>query len=173
MKHILIILSLLLLTSPLFGQETGVLYRWWDGKIVVWKTFGDDDVNKKYEGEIKNGKPNGLGILTSPYGDKHVGGWKVGKRHGQGTMTFSSGDKYVGGWKDDKKHGQGTDTSSDGGKYEGEWKVGKRHGQGTLTVPDLGKYVGEWKNGEMWTGIFYDNNGNIEGKMLNGKGIEQ
>ena len=88
-------------------------------------------------------------------------------------MTFSSGDKYVGGWKDDKKHGQGTDTSSDGGKYEGEWKVGKRHGQGTLTVPDLGKYVGEWKNGEMWTGIFYDNNGNIEVKLLNGKGIEQ
>ncbi len=88
--------------------------------------------------------------MTSPYGDKHVGGWKKGK-----------------------EHGQGTDTSSDGGKYEGGWKVGKRHGQGTLTVPDLGKYVGEWKNGEMWTGIFYDNNGNIEGKMLNGKGIEQ
>ena len=196
MRHILLILSILLLSSPVIGQETGVLYRLWDGKIVVWKFFGDDDVNKKYEGEIKNGEPNGLGILTSPYGDKHVGGWKkgkehgqgtythpdgnkyvggwkVGKRHGQGTMTFSSGDKYVGGWKDDKKHGQGTDTSSDGGKYEGEWKVGKRHGQGTLTVPDLGKYVGEWKNGEMWTGIFYDNNGNIEGKMLNGKGIEQ
>ena len=128
MKHLLIIiLSILFLSSPVIGQETGVLYRFWDGKIVVWKTFGDDDVNKKYEGEIKNGKPNGLGILTSPYGDKHVGGWKIGKRHGQGT----------------------------------------------LTVPDLGKYVGEWKNGEMWTGIFYDNNGNIDGKMLNGKGIEQ
>ena len=42
-----------------------------------------------------------------------------------------------------------------------------------MTVPDLGKYVGEWKNGEMWTGIFYDNNGNIEGKMLNGKGIDK
>jgi len=25
----------------------------------------------------------------------------------------------------------------------------------------------------MWTGIFYENNGNIEGKMLIGKGIEQ
>ena len=25
----------------------------------------------------------------------------------------------------------------------------------------------------MWTGIFYDNNGNIEGKMLNGKGIDK
>ncbi len=98
MKHLLIILSFLLLTSPLFGQETGVLDRLWDGKIVVWKTFGDDDVNKKYEGEIKNGEPNGFGILTSPYGDKHVGGWKKGKEHGQGTYTHPDGNKYVGGW---------------------------------------------------------------------------
>ena len=28
MKHLLIILSILLLTSPLFGQETGVLYQY-------------------------------------------------------------------------------------------------------------------------------------------------
>ncbi len=105
MKHLLLILSLLLLSSPVIGQETGVLYRLWDGKIVVWKTFGDDDVNKKYEGEIKNGEPNGHGILTSPYGDKHVGGWKKGKEHGQGTYTHPDGNKYVGGWKVGKRHG--------------------------------------------------------------------
>ena len=48
MKYLLIIFSILLLSSPVIGQETGVLYRLWDGKIVVWKTFGDDDVNKKW-----------------------------------------------------------------------------------------------------------------------------
>jgi len=74
----------------------------WDGKIVVWKTFGDDDVNKKYEGEIKNGEPNGHGILTSPYGDNHVGGWKKGKEHGQGTYTHPDGNKYVGEWRESK-----------------------------------------------------------------------
>ena len=100
MKHLLILLSLLLLSSPVIGQETGVLYRLWDGKIVVWKTFGDDDLNKKYEGEIKNGEPNGFGILTSPYGDKHVGGWKKGKEHGQGTQTLPDGSNYVGEFKD-------------------------------------------------------------------------
>ncbi len=55
-----------------------------------------------------------------------------------------------------------------GDKYVGEFKDGKEHGQGTLTFPDGGKYVGEFKDEEMWTGKFYDNNGNIEGKMLNG-----
>ena len=98
----------------------------WDGKIVVWKTFGDDDVNKKYEGEIKNGKPNGLGILTSPYGDKHVGGWKKGKEHGQGTYTHPDGNKYVGGWKVGKRHGQGTMTFSSGDKYVEGWKDDKK-----------------------------------------------
>ena len=86
----------------MIGQETGVLYRLWDGKIVVWKTFGDDDVNKKYEGEIKNGEPNGFGILTSPYGDKHVGGWKKGKRDGKGVFTKANGKVVEGVWKKDK-----------------------------------------------------------------------
>ena len=111
-------------------------------------------------------------------GKKNYGVLYKSKRFGNKWGWYKTGNsqihtKYVGEVKNGKPNGQGTRTLTDGTKYEGEWKVGKRHGQGTLTVPDLGKYVGEWKNGEMRTGIFYDNNGNIEGKMLNGKGIEQ
>ena len=54
----------------------------------------------KYVGEIKNGKPNGQGILTFPNGNKYEGEWKDGKRHGQGKYTTSSGRKYIGEWKD-------------------------------------------------------------------------
>jgi hypothetical protein len=32
---------------------------------------------------------------------------------------------------------------------------------------------GEYKGGKPWTGIFYDKNGNITGKYVNGKRIEQ
>ena len=67
-----------------------------------------------------------------------------------------------------KYHGQGTFTFRDGDKYVGEFKDGKEHGQGTRTYHDGSKHVGEFKDEEMWTGKFYDNNGNIEGKMLNG-----
>ena len=54
MKHLLILLiSILLLSSPLFGQETGVLYRYETSTGEVWKTFGDGKVQPKYKGEIR------------------------------------------------------------------------------------------------------------------------
>ena len=96
MRHILIIISILLLSSPLFGQsdEPTNLYRWEvDEKVYVWKIFGDEDLNPKYRGEVKEGKPDGLGITTFPDGSKYVGSYKNGKRHGRGTwFTKISGE---------------------------------------------------------------------------------
>ena len=96
MKHLLILLSFLLLSSPLFGQETGVLYLYETSSGKKWKTFGDGKVQPKYKGDIKNGKPNGQGTLTLPNGFNYVGEWKDGKKNGQGTVTNSDGEKYVG-----------------------------------------------------------------------------
>ena len=152
----LIILSFLLLTSLLFGQGNLVLYRWDTGaKVYVWKAFGDSDINPKYEGEIKNGKPDGFGILTyidlvscrPVCGKKYVGEFKDGLRHGQGTHTWSEGSMYVGEYKDGKRNGQGTMTYSSGNRYVGEWKDGKRNGQGIHTWSEGDKYVGEFKDG--------------------------
>ena len=56
MKHLLIILSFILLSSPVIGQETGVLYQYETSTGIKWKTFGDGKVQPKYKGEIKNGK---------------------------------------------------------------------------------------------------------------------
>ena len=71
MKHLLIILiSILLLSSPVIGQETGVLYQYETSSGIKWKTFGNEKVQPKYEGEIKNGKMDGLGVLIYPYGEK-------------------------------------------------------------------------------------------------------
>jgi len=79
-RHILIILSILLISSPLFSQETGVLYLYETSSGKKWETFGDGKVQPKYTGEIKNGKMDGLGVLTYPYGEKSVvGEWKNGK----------------------------------------------------------------------------------------------
>ena len=145
MKHLLIILSILLLSSPVIGQETGVLYLYETSSGLVWKTFGDDKVQPKYKGEIKNGKPEGFGNLTSSDGEKYVGEWKDGKKYGQGTYIYHHGFKYVGEWKDNKKHGQGTYTLTDGNRFEGEWKDGK---QWNLTILDKnGNIIGKWVNG--------------------------
>ena len=84
MRHILIIIiSLLLFTFTLFGQskEVGVLYQYKNSSGFVWKTFGKDKVQPKYEGEVSNGTPEGFGVLSYPFydGKSVVGEWKVGK----------------------------------------------------------------------------------------------
>ena len=82
MKHLLIILiSILLLSSPLFG---------------------DKDTHPVYKGNVKNGKPHVQGTETLSDGKKYEGEWKDGKRNGQGTFTYpDDGRKYVGEWKGD------------------------------------------------------------------------
>ena len=149
MKHILIILSfLLILSSPLIGNnhKGETLYRWETSCCYEWKGFGDKETNPKYQGEVKNGVPNGFGILIFPNGQKYVGEFKDGLPNGQGTKTYDGG-KYVGEFKDGEQHGHGTDFDSDGVKYEGEFK-----------------------NGKMWNGTMSDTEGNIFNKWVNGVG---
>ena len=43
MKHLLIILSILLLSSPVIGQETGVLFFSFENGEFVYSEEGDDD----------------------------------------------------------------------------------------------------------------------------------
>ena len=151
MKHLLILLiSILLLSSPLFGQETGVLYLYETSSGKKWKTFGDGKVQPKYKGEIKNGKPNGFGF-----------------------QTYKNGNKYFGEHKNGFPNGQGRSIYPDGSMYLGEYKDGKFHGQGTFTYLNGDKYVGEFKDGENWNGTGYDKNVNIQVKFVNGKLIKQ
>ena len=98
----------------------------------------------KYVGEYKDGQPNGQGTYTWADGDKYVGEHKNGKRNGQGTYTYANGGKYVGQYKDDQRHGQGTDSLSNGNKYVGEWKDDKKNGQGTYTFADGRVEEGIW-----------------------------
>ena len=104
MKHLLILISILLLSSPVIGDnhtlpvrgEKGeTLYGWGKYTEIVWKGFGDKETRSKYEGDVENGKPNGVGILISPMGGKYVGGWKNGVRNGKGTTTFFLGNNNV------------------------------------------------------------------------------
>ena len=79
MRHILIILSIILLSSPVIGNnhKGETLYLWETFSSFPWKRFGDKNTRPQYKGEVENGKPNGLGVLTYPYGEKSVvGEWK-------------------------------------------------------------------------------------------------
>jgi hypothetical protein len=148
MKHLLIILSFLLLSSPVMGDNhKGVtLYKWKTSSGIKWKDFGDKDIQAKYKGDIENGKPHGLGTIRFPDGAKYSGEWKNGKADGQGTFISHNGEQYVGEWIKNRKHGQGKSTLSDGLTFEGEWNLGKP-----------------------WTGTQFDKEGNILYKVVKGK----
>ncbi len=123
MKHLLILLSLLILTFPLVAQETGVLYfKKVNGKYG-WFENGNDKKDWKYIGEIKNRKPNGTGVLSSTFG-KYSGELKNGMKHGQGTYTYKSGRKRVGEFRKGKPWN--VKSYDKNGKIETEWVKGKK-----------------------------------------------
>ena len=106
MKHLLILISLLLLSFPVIGNnhKGETLYLWETPSGNKWMGFGDKETQYVYKGQVKDGKPNGLGVLNIYFGkSKYVGSWKDGKENGYGTFYFLNG----------------------GGKHEGEYKDGR------------------------------------------------
>ena len=145
MKNLLILLiSILLLSSFLTSCEKkeGTLYVWYEGDWVFgedrdykWMGSGDKDTHPKYQGQVKDGKPNGLGVIFYPEGSKYegeskyVGSWKDGKPHGKGKMIFpwgvNGGSYFLGEWKDGKEW-NGIDYNKKG-IIENKWVNGKIH----------------------------------------------
>ncbi len=186
MKHILILLSLLILSLPLVAWETGVLYfKKVNGKYG-WFENGNDKKDWKYIGEIKNGKPNGTGVLSSTLG-KYSGELKNGMKHGQGTYTYKSGRKRVGEFRKSKPWN--VKNYDKNGKIKAEWVKGiklKKVGQetGVLYFKKVNgkygwfkngndkkdwKYIGEIKNGKPnGTGVLSSTLGKYSGELKNG-----
>ena len=81
MRHILILLSFLLLCSPVIGDnhKGETLYVLGEYPDWEWLEFRDKDTQPKYQGEVENGVPNGLGFIYYPSGRKFVGSWKNGE----------------------------------------------------------------------------------------------
>ena len=81
MKYLLIITSILLLSNPVIGnkQKGETLYVLGEYPDWKWVEFGDKKTQPKYQGQVKDGKPNGLGVLISTNGWKYFGSWKNGE----------------------------------------------------------------------------------------------
>ena len=88
----------------------------------------------KYEGEIKNGKREGKGIMEYNDGHRYEGDWKNDLRDGKGVYCFknneSNKDKYEGEFKNGKAEGKGISYYNNGDKYEGEYKNWNKEGKG-------------------------------------------
>ena len=98
---ILILISLLFLSSPVIGNshKGETLYGWGESGNYKWMELGDKETHSVYLVQVKDGKPNGLGVIFDPNGSKCVGSWKNGKPW-NGTTYDEDGNilyKYVNG----------------------------------------------------------------------------
>ena len=55
MKQLLIILSILLLSSPVIGEskKSETFYEWKTASGIQWREIGDKDIHAEYNGDVK------------------------------------------------------------------------------------------------------------------------
>lgn len=77
--------------------------------------------DEKYEGEMKEGYAEGVGVQTMVDGGRYEGEFSRSRQHGEGTFYATDGSIYKGGWKNGKPHGAGTYRTPEGRVMRGEW----------------------------------------------------
>ena len=82
-----------------------VMGKWgWFKKEDLWPdshSFPKGDKDRKYEGDVENGKPNGMGQLTFLKGEKYVGEFKQGQLCN--VTCFDKDENSCGRWVDGVK----------------------------------------------------------------------
>jgi len=91
-----------------------------------------------YDGDWKNGQPNGTGIYTFSNGDMYIGSFKSAQIEGKGMFrSFADGSIYEGGYKSSYRQGPGVLTNKNGDKQVANWVKGVIDGQSIVTTTDL------------------------------------
>ena len=94
-------------------------------KLLIYLSFFLIWCNWSYAECTSGDCVNGQGTFISPDGKKYVGQFKNSKWEGLGTYTFLNGAKYEGQFKNSTFEGQGTLTYPDGSKFSGQFKDGR------------------------------------------------
>jgi hypothetical protein len=91
-----------------------------------------------YTGQMRGGECFGFGRASWGTGgyESYDGQWKEGKKHGQGILRIGNGDSYEGQWEDDEMHGQGVYKWGSGDSEEGRYEENKRQGPFIRTNAD-------------------------------------
>ena len=138
-------------------------------KILI--VFNED--GSIYEGNYKNGKPNGHGSMTSDDNKTiYDGEWKNGKKEGFGKLIITDKYNYSGPFENDIFSGSGgVLCDSQGNIYDGDFEKGKFHGYGHYKMSNGDTYIGEFKEGLFnGKGQYNDKDGNVfDGEFKNGK----
>jgi hypothetical protein len=137
-----------------------------DGKKRKYQKIIQDDFS--YEGEWKDGKREGFGILIKKDIAEFIGEFIDDKVNGFGKVIYENGDEYIGYWKDSQAYGLGIYNKKNIISYQGWWKKDKQNGFGIEKWPKL-DYFGEYLNGNKeGYGVLNIRDGIYEGEMKEG-----
>lgn len=119
-----------------------------------------------YVGQVKNGKPNGLGtfVYRNAYALRYVGYFVDGKPAGKGALVFNGGNFLWGEWKNGKLNGKGANLNASGDLYVGNFVDGEKSGYGNLFFKNNGFLQGSFAKDGMEGRVIYIGS---EGKILN------
>jgi hypothetical protein len=139
------------------SKEFSLMGYWENNKQT---SFGINFIKKSnvyYEGEFKNGKKEGNGILLIDNG-KYEGEFSDDKICGIGSFYFKDERVYHGEWANNKMEGVGLLKWKDGKKYEGEFRDNKKEGFGVF-YSDNKIYYGDWRNSRLEGNVFVNEKG--------------
>lgn len=115
-----------------------------------------------YEGQVKDGLANGMGILYRKDGSMvYEGQFENSEFHGTGTSYYPSGQvQYVGAFQHNIYSGEGKLYRENGTlEYQGSFLDGKKEGEGILYDSGNNKvYVGNFSNGNLQYSDFLGKN---------------
>ncbi|XP_044750320.1 uncharacterized protein LOC123310743 isoform X2 [Coccinella septempunctata] len=98
-----------------------------------------------YEGEFEDGSPTGRGRMQLPDMTEYIGIFYKGFFHGNGVYNIRNTNMvYSGNWKYGKKHGFGWLLYESDVWYEGEFQDDLRHGKGFFHFKDKSCYQGQY-----------------------------
>lgn len=112
-----------------------------EGRGILFKADGS-----RYEGEFKNDLPEGHGVSYLPGGATIEAEFKNGLANGFGVVLMASGGRYLGGFRNGMYDGRGTFITHDNIRFDGEWHEGVQNGPGTITHPDGMRIEGQMRN---------------------------
>ena len=119
---------------------------------LVWRVRGSASydpatVYSTYEGELRDGRPDGQGRLELRSGEVFQGRWAAGALDGQGLSIDADGNRYEGAFADGVANGKGRLLSRTGEIFEGTFVGGLKNGEGTTRLPGGTVYRSRWAMG--------------------------
>ena len=118
-----------------------------DGDGVL-ELFKDGSAVARFEGRLERGM-FAEGYLKSAAGLRYEGQFKEGRRDGTGVLINAMGDRYDGAWKNGRRDGRGSQSYTLGGRYDGDWKSDRFDGRGSLTYAGGRQVTGMFLQGSL------------------------